>query len=100
MILFSPDTDTVPSPQKSECFSDSIQLLLLLSHFFNIRKRQTGKLLSFHFFSGEMHDIFVGLMGRRNSDSGECNGGRLKREKRIPPKLLSFLYLDPRDVLG
>lgn len=24
------------------------------------------------FFPGEMQDIFVGLMGRRNTESGEC----------------------------
>lgn len=34
---------------------------------------QSGNLTLNHSFilSGELHDIFVGLMGRRNSESGE-----------------------------
>lgn len=45
-----------------------------------------------------MHDIFVGLMGRRNSESGECNGGSLKKKKKTPETFEVPLFRPERRI--
>lgn len=89
IILFSLDTDAVPSPQKSECSSKQrIQLLLI--------QTKTDSLIAFILFlflPGEMHDIFVGLMGRRNTESGECDIGILFLIKKKKTKKKHCLWI-------
>ena len=59
-------------------FSNDMKWLLFFSlfflwHYYCIIIIKTHNLYGFLFLSsGEMNDIFVGLMGRRNSEPGEC----------------------------
>lgn len=59
-------------------FSNDMKWLLFFSlfflwHYYCIIIIKTRNLYGFLFLSsGEMNDIFVGLMGRRNSEPGEC----------------------------
>lgn len=61
-----------------------VHLLLCLN---SLKWKQTSEWFSF-FTLGEMHDIFVGLMGRRNSEQGEFGYSRQK-SRRISSLFLS-----------
>lgn len=66
-ILDQPDADAVQSQQKSEVLNG------FSFDFFSFHSQWKSNTESLSFIlSGELHDIFVGLMGRRNSESGEC----------------------------
>lgn len=77
-ILDQPDADAVQSQQKSEVLRQNGFSFDFFSCILT-KWRSNSELLSF-ILSGELHDIFVGLMGRRNSESGECVCGFFKTE--------------------
>lgn len=63
MLLFFSDTDDIPPQRKSKTFwCCAVRIYQLFKN--NLRK------LNICYLSGEMHDIFVGLMGRRSADPG------------------------------
>lgn len=63
MLLFFSDTDDIPPQRKSKTFwCCALRIYQLFKN--NLRK------LNICYLSGEMHDIFVGLMGRRSADPG------------------------------